>query len=81
MLPGGTVDITTVEIEENGTMKQIFTSGGGHWGGMKVNTIRKLLLKLNKFFLSLSFNVIYTYLLNMALPVIQVYVYQRVVTM
>ena len=33
------MDITTVEIEDNGTMKQIFTSGGGHWGGMKVEVM------------------------------------------
>ena len=30
------MDITTVQIETGGTMKQIFGSGGGDWEGMKV---------------------------------------------
>ncbi|KAL4226809.1 hypothetical protein ACF0H5_014787 [Mactra antiquata] len=34
---GGTVDITTVRIEENSTMKQVCMSGGGPLGGMRVD--------------------------------------------
>lgn len=31
------MDITTVQINEDSTMKQVHMSGGGPWGGMKVD--------------------------------------------
>ncbi|XP_060563670.1 heat shock 70 kDa protein 12B-like [Ruditapes philippinarum] len=34
---GGTVDITTVKINEDKTMQQVYKSCGGPWGGTKVN--------------------------------------------
>ncbi|KAK3580158.1 hypothetical protein CHS0354_030273 [Potamilus streckersoni] len=36
-LGGGTVEITTVKIEMDGTMKQVYESNGDDSGGMKVN--------------------------------------------
>ena len=34
---GGTVDITTVKINDDKTMQQVYKSNGGPWGGTKVN--------------------------------------------
>ncbi|XP_053378110.1 heat shock 70 kDa protein 12B-like [Mercenaria mercenaria] len=34
---GGTVDISVMKINGDGTMKQVYKSGGGPWGGVKVN--------------------------------------------
>lgn len=41
---GGTVDITTVQINKDSTMKQVHMSGGGPWGGMKVDEKFMMLL-------------------------------------
>lgn len=43
-LGGGTVDITTVQINKDSTMKQVHMSGGGPWGGMKVDEKFMMLL-------------------------------------
>lgn len=42
---GGTVDITTVQINEDATMKQVCMSGGGPWGGMKVDEKFMMMLR------------------------------------
>ncbi|XP_052269581.1 heat shock 70 kDa protein 12A-like isoform X2 [Dreissena polymorpha] len=34
---GGTVDITTVEVNADSSLKHVHKSGGGAWGGMRVN--------------------------------------------
>ncbi|XP_061165423.1 heat shock 70 kDa protein 12A-like isoform X2 [Saccostrea echinata] len=34
---GGTIDITTHEVLEDGSVKELFQSSGGDWGGTKVN--------------------------------------------
>ncbi|XP_045166462.2 heat shock 70 kDa protein 12B-like [Mercenaria mercenaria] len=44
-LGGGTVDITTVQINKDSTMKQVYMSGGGPWGGMKVDEQFMMLLR------------------------------------
>ncbi|KAK3584294.1 hypothetical protein CHS0354_013246 [Potamilus streckersoni] len=36
-LGGGTVDITTVEVIDDGCLKQIHRANGGPWGGQRIN--------------------------------------------
>ncbi|XP_053378122.1 heat shock 70 kDa protein 12B-like [Mercenaria mercenaria] len=42
---GGTVDITTVKINEDKTMKQVYKSCGGPWGGTRVNEKFEMFLR------------------------------------
>lgn len=42
---GGTVDITTVQINKDSTMKQVCMSGGGPLGGMRVDDRFMMLLR------------------------------------
>jgi len=37
ILPGGTIDVTTVKINEDSSMEHVQSSGGGPWGGNTVN--------------------------------------------
>ena len=37
ILSGGTVDMTTIQINSDSTMKQVYRSDGGPWGGKSVD--------------------------------------------